>query len=60
MNIEQITEYLAAGKTALDTLKGLVGLLPPREKHDALLNIADVEQALQLKHALMAKELGYK
>jgi hypothetical protein len=61
MSIQEVVEYLTAGKGALDLIKGTLSLIPKGEKADkAKEQIERAEQALKASEAAAAKALGYK
>jgi len=58
--IEQISDYLSAGKDAVTILKGLRDLIPNgKQKDDIDAKIKDAEKALRTAEAAAAKDLGY-
>lgn len=61
MGISDLGEYLGAAKTLLDLFKGVRDELPQTEKSSEIDDkIEQVERALKLSEAEMAKALGYK
>lgn len=56
-----ITEFLSAGKTALDLAKGLIGLVPKGKDQDAFQEkIRAAEDALRRCDVKLANDLGMK
>lgn len=60
-NIDDINDYLTAGKSAVALIKSTIGLLPKGSERDkAEEDIARAEKALEVSRAAAAKALGYR
>jgi len=60
MNLLEIGEAFSAGKSAIELIKSAAGLLPSRQRDDALEKASQAEGALVAAEARLAKEFGYK
>ena len=60
MNLLEIGEAFSAGKSAIELIKSAAGLLPSRQRDDALEKASQAEGALLAAEARLAKEFGYK
>jgi hypothetical protein len=61
VGIQEVTEYLAAAKTALEAIKTAVSFLPKGSKAtQAQENIKRAEEALKTSEAAAAKSLGHE
>jgi len=61
MQLSDISEYVAAGKNAIDLLKSAYGLLPKGKDRDELeRKVREAEDILKRSDAKLAKDLGYE
>lgn len=61
VNASDITEWLGAGKTALDVMKAARDMMPKGKDKDAVDGkITETEKALEMAAAPAAKALGYR
>ncbi|WP_315772943.1 MULTISPECIES: hypothetical protein [unclassified Bradyrhizobium] len=59
--MDGLMEYLTDAKLAVDTIKGIIGLLPAGQQRDkAQADLAKAETALDTSKAEIAKALGHK
>jgi hypothetical protein len=61
MSPEEIAAWMTTAKTAVDTFRNVVQLLPKGAKKDEIeAKVNDAEKALQTSNATLAQALGYK